>query len=186
MDVISRAKNIIVSPKTEWPAIAVEPSDIPSLYTGYVVLLAAIPPIAGLIGHSLLFARFGVGLGIVGAIVAYVLSLIAVYVMAWIAAKLAPMFGGRDDINDGMKLIAYGTTASWVGGIFRIIPFLGILSLLASLYTLYLYYTGASTIMGVPQDRVVGYIIALIVAAIVVFVIAGAIVRAVVGTGMMM
>jgi Yip1 domain len=187
MDIVSRAKNMITSPKTEWPIIEGEITDVAGLYTSYIVPLAAIPPLAGLIGRSLLFPRVGMGFGIglVAAVVAYVLGLIGVYVVAFIAAKLAPMFGGRDDLIRGLKLIAFGSTAAWVGGIFRLIPFLGILSLLASLYSIYIIYTGVTPMMGVPQDRAIGYTVAVIVAAVVVFIVIGLIVGGIVGAGIM-
>jgi hypothetical protein len=185
MDIVTRAKNMITAPTAEWPVIASEPSNVVALYQSYIVPLAAIPPLAGLIGRGLLFGHLAFGAVLVGAIVTYVLSLVAVYVVAWIAGKLAPMFGGNDDFDRGLKLIAYGSTASWVGGVFRIIPFLGILSLIASLYSIYLLYTGVTPMMGVPANRAISYIVALVVAIIVVFVIVFTIVGGVIGASMM-
>jgi hypothetical protein len=185
MDIVTRAKNILISPKTEWPVIEGEISDIPTVYTGYIMLLAAVPPLASLIGLSLLFPILGFGIGLVGAIVTYVLSLVGVYLVAWIAAKLAPNFGGIDDMGRAVKLVGYGWTAAWLGGIFHLVPALGILSFLASLYSLYLLYTGAPAMMRVPADRAIGYTAALIVAAIVVVLIIAVIAGSVVGAGMM-
>ena len=50
---VERAKNIILSPKTEWPRIDAEPATIGGIYTSYVMILAAIGPVAMLIGHQL-------------------------------------------------------------------------------------------------------------------------------------
>jgi hypothetical protein len=184
MDIVNRAKNMLMSPATEWQVIAGETTDIQTLYTSYIMPLAAIPPLAGLIGRAILFPRMSFGTALIGAIVFYVLSLIAVYVVAWIAAKLAPMFGGTDNVDSGLKLVAYSSTARWVGGIFRIIPPLGILSLLASLYGIYLFYTGITPIMNVPAGRAVPYLLALIVATILVFIVIGVLVAGVMGAGM--
>jgi Yip1 domain len=174
MDLKTRVKNILVAPKREWPAIAAEPADVAGLYTGYIMRLAAIPPVCSVIGLSLVGVmgfRLGFGAALRGAVVQYIFALIAVYVAALIASKLAPAFGGRDSLVQGLKLIAYSATASWVGGVFVLIPLLSILSLLASLYSLYLLFTGAATTMSVPEDRAVGYSAAVIIATIGVFLV---------------
>src|ERR1700722_9551938 len=112
MDIVARVKNILMTPKTEWPVIAAEPTDIAKLYTGYIVLLAAIPPLASLIGLTIL--GLPLGLIITHAVVNYIVGLVAVLVVGFIAAKLAPMFGGRDDLIQGIKLTAFTNTAAWV------------------------------------------------------------------------
>jgi len=189
MDLKTRVKAILIAPKREWPIIAEEPADAASLYTGYILPLAAIPPVCGLVGLSLVGVMgyrmsFGIALG--GAIVRYVLSLVAVYVAALIASKLAPSFGGRDNLMQGLKLIAYSATASWVGGIFALIPVLSILGLLTSLYSLYLLFTGAAVVMGVPEDRAVGYSAAVIIATIGVFLVLFYLAATIAGHRMMM
>ena len=44
MDIVARAKGILVEPKAEWPKIEREPGDISYLFSSYVAILAAIPP----------------------------------------------------------------------------------------------------------------------------------------------
>ena len=61
MALIERVKSILVKPKETWPVIAAEGGDVASLYTGYVMILAAIPAVAGFIGLSL------VGINVMGA-----------------------------------------------------------------------------------------------------------------------
>src|SRR5258708_36604002 len=52
MDLTTRIRNILIAPKREWPVIAEEPADAASLYTGYVLPMAAIPPACSAIGLS--------------------------------------------------------------------------------------------------------------------------------------
>jgi len=177
MDIVARAKSILLSPNTEWPVIAAERTTVGELYTGYIMPLSAIPPLATLIGFSLLFGRFGFGFGLIGAIVSWVLGLAGVYVTALIAQWLAPKFGGVGDLAEALKLIAYAHTAGWVGGIFLLIPFLGIITFLMELYGLYLLYAGATPAAGVPQERAVTFTVALVVCVIVVFIVIGLIMR---------
>ena len=185
MDLVTRAKNIMLSPKSEWQTIAGEPAEIGQLYSNYIVILAAIPPLCALIGVSLFLRRFSVGFGFVGAVAQYALALIGIYVIALIARWLAPKFGGRDDLIQALKLVAYAHTPGWVGGIFLLLPFLGLLNLLLSLYGLYLLYLGAGPVMGIPDERRLSFTAALVVSVIVVFVVLTFLIRAVLGGGMM-
>ena len=181
MSLVSRVQNILMSPGSEWPVIAGEGASVGSLYSGYIIPLAAIPPLASFISFAFLLG-LGLVYGIVWALVSYVLALIGCYIIAFIAAKLAPSFGGRDDMVQGLKLTAYSYTAGWVGGIFTLIPIAGgIIALVAAIYGLYLLYLGTSPVMGVPKDKSIVYTIVLIVVAVVVTGIIGAVVGTIVG-----
>ena len=84
------------------------------------------------------------------------------------------MFGGRDDMGQGLKLAAYSNTPGWLIGIINIFvhvaPIIGILSLLA-LYGLYLLYLGAVPVMGVPKEKAVGFTVVAIIVAIVIYIV---------------
>jgi hypothetical protein len=190
MSVIDRAKNIILRPKLEWPVIDAEQTTISQIYQSYVIPLAAIGPIASLIGMTV----FGMPIPFVGtvrvpvttavgrAVLSYVLSLVAVYVLALIIDALAPNFGGTKNRVQAFKVSAYSATASWVAGIFGLIPALGVLAILG-LYSLYLLYTGLPVLMKSPADRSLGYTVVVVIAAIVIFVIIGVIVGTVFAVG---
>jgi hypothetical protein len=170
MALVDRAKNIIVTPQTEWPKIAEEPATAQSIFTGYVLILAAIGPIAMAI--SLLVHGF-VG-GIAAAALAYAISLAVVFIVAWIADALAPSFGGEKDFVGAMKLVAYASTAAWVAGVFRLIPYLGgILGLIAAIYALYTFYLGAPVLKKCTTEKAVGYTLVVIVCIIVLWVLLG-------------
>lgn len=192
-----RAKDIIVSPKEEWPRIDAEPATIGGIYTSYVMILAAIGPVAAAIG-ALLFGyptmmgityRPSAGAVIGGALVSYALTLLGVYVLALVIEALAPTFGGVKDRLKAFKVAAYSATAAWLAGIFNLIPALSFLGLFG-LYSLYLLYLGLPRLMRAPEEKALGYTIVTILAAIVVWVvvgiIAGAIMAAVAGPSMMM
>ena len=51
MNLVERAKNIVLQPNQEWPVIAGEATDTKSLFVGYAMPLAAIPSIAAWLGH---------------------------------------------------------------------------------------------------------------------------------------
>jgi len=59
--IVERAKNILLKPNETWDTIAAEPATVASLYRGYAVILAAIPPLANLIhGQIFRYGMFGI------------------------------------------------------------------------------------------------------------------------------
>jgi len=181
MSLVDRVQSILLKPKQTWPVIAAESADVASIYSSYLVILAAIPAIASFIGLTLvgvggfgLSYRVPIGTGLVHMVVRYVVSLAMIFVMALIVDALAPTFGGTKNQVQALKLVAYGSTAAFVGGIFGIIPSLWILGLLASIYSIYLFYTGISVLMRCPPEKAGAYTAVVIVVAIVIGVILGA------------
>ncbi len=182
MNFVERVKRILLSPKTEWEVIDAEPTTVAELYTRYIAPLAAIGPIAQLIGYSVFGVavpfvgtyRVPIGSAITQAIVTYVLALVGTYVLALIIDALAPTFNGQRSQIQALKLAAYSLTASWVAGIFALVPGLRILTLLG-LYSLYLLYLGLPVLMKTPREKAVGYTVVVIVAAIILAMITGAI-----------
>ncbi len=177
MDLVGRVKGIILSPSAEWQTIDREPGDVSYLFMNYVAILAAIPAIASLIGTIMLGVSFGAALA--AAILSYVLSFVSVYLVALIADALAPTFGGRKDMASALKLTTYSYTPMWLAGIFNVIPFLGILSLVG-LYGVYLLYLGLPVLMKAPKDRAVVYTVVIIVCAIILSLIISAIIGVIV------
>ncbi len=182
MNLVERAKNIILKPKQEWQVIAAEPHTVQGLYTQYVMLLAAIPAVAAFIGFSLIGTsgfgvsyRLPIAAGVAHMIVSYVLSLGMVYVLALIIDALAPTFGGQKNFMQAFKVAAFAPTASWLAGIFYIVPALGILAVLGGLYSLFLLYAGLAPLMKTSQEKSIAYTVVVILAAIVLTVIIGAV-----------
>ena len=82
-----------------------------SIYSGYVMLLAAVPAIGVLVGFR----------SITFAITNYVITLVMTYVIALVVDVLAPKFGGESDFVAALKLSAYSYTAAFIGGIAHIL-----------------------------------------------------------------
>jgi hypothetical protein len=159
MSIVDRVRNILVTPKTEWPVIAAEPATVGSIFKEYVLLVALLPLVGALLGGLL----FSGGLLIVPAIVAYLLGLGVLYVVALIADALAPGFDGRKDSVSAMKLVAYAATPQWVAGFFSFIPGLNlIIGLIGFAYAAYLLYLGSMATMRVPEGKATAYTVVLI------------------------
>jgi len=183
MNLVDRTKSILLSPQQEWQAIDEEETSIGGLVTGYIVPLAAIGPVASLIGMEI----FGISVPSVGTfrvpigaalrqgIAQYVMALVGVFVLALIIDKLAPYFRVEENRYQALKIAAYSSTPVWVVGIVGLIPALSILRLLGLFYSLYLLYLGLPTLMRVPQHKVMGYTVVVIMCAVVLFFLIGVI-----------
>jgi hypothetical protein len=189
---LGRVKSILLTPRAEWPVIAAESDTISGIYTGYIMILAAIPAVKvflalSVIGVSMPFAgsyRMGLLAGLTSAVTTYVLTLIGTFIVALIVDALAPTFGGQKNRVQALKVVAYAYTAAWVAAIIGIVPGLGLLSALAGLiYGLYLLYLGLPFTMKCPAEKSLGYTVVAVLAAIVVSIVLGLIVRAAGGFG---
>lgn len=190
--IVQRAKDILLKPKETWPVVAAEPATVQSIYMPYVLVLAAIGPLAGFIGGQVFgFTMLGVTYhpplagALVSAIVSYGLSLATIFILALVIDGLAPNFGGKKDQVQALKVAAYSATAGWVGGIFGILPALAVIGLLFALYGLYLLYLGLPVLMKTPQDKALGYTVVVIIVYIVLFLIVGAVVAALAAPSLM-
>jgi len=187
---VTRARAMLATPRTEWPVAAAEPASVSSLYTGYILWIAALPAIASFIKESLIgtgflgvVVRVPVGTGIGGMVLKYLLSLVVAYLMALIINALAGTFGARKDMVQALKTVAYAWTASWIAGIAVIIPWIGWLIALAGIvYGIYLLYLGLPFTMKCPPEKAGGYTALTVVIAIVLSWIVALIIASVVGT----
>jgi hypothetical protein len=182
MNLVDRVKRILLSPRTEWEVIDAEQTTAAALFTGYVVPLAAIGPLARLIGYSVfgiplpLMGTYRVPFGsaLTGAVIGFVLTLVGTYILALIIDALAPTFNGQRNQIQALKVAAYSSTAAWVAGIFALIPWLGFLGIVG-LYSLYLLYLGLPVLMKAPREKALPYTAVVILAAIVLFMVVGVI-----------
>jgi len=181
VNLVERAKNLILTPASEWEKISSETHTVQGLYTGWIMILAAIPAIAGFIGFSIVgVGAFGLSYrvplvsGISHAIASYLLSLGSVYVFALVIDALSPTFGGEKNFMQAFKVAAFAPVASWLAGVFSILPALSILGLLG-LYSLYLLYVGLPRLMKTPAEKALPYTVVVILVGIVISLVAGAV-----------
>ncbi len=180
MNLVDRVKRILLAPRAEWAVVDNEPTTPAQLFTGYAMPLAAIGPVAQIIGYSVFGIsvpvagtyRVPLGSTITSALVTYVLVLGGTYLLGLIIDAMAPTFNGQRSQIQGLKVAVYSSTASWVAGVFHLIPGLRILTLLG-LYSLYLLYLGLPLLMKSPRDKAAAYTVVVIVSAVVLFMVTG-------------
>ncbi|MCG8608457.1 YIP1 family protein [bacterium] len=177
--VLERAKRVILSPRDALIAVKSEDMTLASGVKDYLAILAAFPAIARFIGIAL------VGLPLIGrspffrslfhSAVWYALSVIVIIVMGKIINGLAPTFSAMKDDMNAFKLAAYSFTPVLAAGVFNLIPSLGILAVLGSLYGIYILYIGLPIMMEVPQEKAMAYTVVTLIAGFVVWIVAGVI-----------
>lgn len=190
---LERVKLILTSPNTEWNTIDTEQTSAKDLYLGYILILAAVTPIAGFLKMSIFGIkvpfmgryRLGIGASLTNMVLSYVLTLAGVYIMALIVDMLAPSFGGSKNQIQALKTVTYAYTAAWIAGIAQLIPWLGILILLAGVvYSIYLLYLGLPVMMKCPKNKAGGYTAVSMIIAVIVSIAISAVVGGITGVHM--
>jgi hypothetical protein len=187
---IARVKNILLTPKTEWPVIAAETDSVAGLYKNYVLILAALPPIAMFIKSSIIGSGMfgvsyhqGIGSGLTQMVLTYAITLGLVYVSALIADGLANTFGAQKGQTQALKAVAYSWTASWVAGIGMLLGLaLGALLALAGfVYAIWLLHQGLQQTMKTPSDKAAGHTAVTVILTVLIAFVVNAIVLAPLG-----
>ncbi|HLG31594.1 MAG TPA: Yip1 family protein [Ignavibacteriaceae bacterium] len=173
MNLVDRAKNIMISPKTEWDVIAGEQPNTQQILFTYLLPLALIPAIATLLGN-LIFMQFHFGFalatGIGMALVSFVVLFFAVLLSAFVVDAFAPSFGSQKNFGRSLQLVTYSVTPALVLGIFNFIPFLGWLFYLVGFgYGIYVMYLGLGPVKQTPEDKKVVYLIISMIVLLVIF-----------------
>ena len=183
MNVVERVRGLVVDPKVEWRAIDAEQTTVHDLFTHYVLLLAAIPPVASFIGLSIVGSgifgatvRVPLASGVAYAVISYLFSLAFVYVFAMVIHAFSPKFEGHGEFIDALKVAAYTPTPMWIAGVLSIVPSLSIIGFLIGLYSLYLLYIGLPTLTEPPEEKALPYfcvvVITMIVLSVALYVVA--------------
>ena len=154
-----RAAALIVRPSRAWDEIAAEPVSGATLLRHYVMPLAAIPAVCGVVG-PLLFSfdianvrlRPNLTALLLEALAGYVLTLAGVFLVGLWASLLAPAFGASR--GRGLELVGYSGTATWAAGLFALYPAIGLpAAILAAVWSLRGLYLGLTPLMQAPADE---------------------------------
>lgn len=165
--IFEQARAIITSPKSAFEQIKSENKSISEIFTNYLLVLAALPPLASLIGlwlfgytpeYSPITYRPPFFSGVIAAGFCYLGALVAVYLSASILEKLAAYFSATADLENSFRLVAYASTPIFVGSLLSFIPGLSAFGLIAGIaYTAYLVWLVNSEFVIVPKNNKPGY-----------------------------
>jgi hypothetical protein len=178
----ARVAGMLFRPARTLEAVAAEPADSAAIYTGYLVPLAGLAAVCGMVGVSL----FGYGVGdirvqagfattLIEGTARLLLTLAAVWIVAGAVALIASWFGGQRDFGQALKLVAYAGTAFWIAGILGLVPNLGLVAgMLGALHGLYALYLGLPRLMKVRSEATLSCFAACLVVVVVIALVADA------------
>ena len=185
--IIERAKAIVFKPRETWETISGEETTISELIKSYLLLLAAAPAIASLLGKWIIgiqipfvgVYRFSFGASLLTSALWYIFIIASIWIVGKVISYLAPNFGSVQNDVKGFQVAVYSYTPFLAVGILYIIPALGALVFLAGLYGLYLLYIGLPILMDTPKDKSLAYTITIIVTIILIYIILNIIIGAI-------
>jgi hypothetical protein len=169
MNLVQRAKSLLLTPKTEFQVIDNERTSGMPLVMSYLLPLAVLAALATFVGYVLI-SRGGFKFGLYFALIGLVQLVVSVYVTALIADMLAPSFDAQKNLDKSLQLLIYSSTPVFVGSLLNVIPQIGWLGLLAGgIYSLYLLYIGIPILKKSSEDKTPLYLIVIILSAAILF-----------------
>ena len=181
---IARVKNMVLTPKTEWPIVERESTTIGQLYLSYVAPLALLAAVLAFIHVTLIGIHLPFGgtlrqpfaTGLMSLVMTLVGAFIGLLIVGLVINVLAPTFDGVRDLRQAVKTAAYAFTPAWVGSLFGLLPaFSTLLQLAAGCYAIYVLYLGLPVMMHGKQEKAAGYTATVVVCTIVLGFVVGAV-----------
>ena len=148
--ILLQIKNISMSPTASWDDIKTQVLTERELLSNYLVFIAAIPAISGLLG--LIFMGENFFRAVFWAVLFFGFALLGVYLTAKAMNFLATSFNAEQNTQTYFKLTAFSATPIFLSGIFFLIPPIYGLSLLG-LYGFYLFWIGFHRIVICPREE---------------------------------
>ncbi|HEY4788685.1 MAG TPA: YIP1 family protein [Bacteroidales bacterium] len=155
--VFNRARNIIVSPKTEWTVIQSEAQSKEVIIKTYAIPFMLIMTVCSVIGSIIMVSNMG--FAIVRAIGIFGLTYVGLYISALIINELTTSFNSKKDKDATFRLVIYSSTAYFI--IMSIVSLLPPLSMLSvfGLFSVYLFWEGTSILLETPEDNKIGFVV---------------------------
>lgn len=162
--VLKHVWGLFAHPSEEWKSIHDERCSIGRCYCSHVLLLAAIPAIAGYIGTTQIGWQIGSSevhklthaSALPIAVLFYLTMLVAVFTIGKLIHWMGQTYGSSQRLPACIALAAYTATPLFLIGLMTLYPVLWlnmILGLPALGYTVYLLYTGVPIMMEVSVER---------------------------------
>ena len=173
--VLNHVWGLFLQPKKEWNSIKKERCTIGKCLYSHVLILAAIPAIAGYFGTTQTGWSFGgfevhrltTQSALQIAVFTYLTMLVAVFSLGGAIHWMGQTYGSRNTLPQAIALAAYAATPLWLVGFFFLYPVLWfnmLIGLPALAYTVYLLYSGVPVMMSVSKER--GFLFASAVLAV--------------------
>jgi hypothetical protein len=182
---LERARRLILQPGQELTVIAGEFTTAGPIFGKYLLVMAALGPVASTVGGAVFGERGSIPLvptvptsagdAVQAGVLQYVLNLVGVYVLALAIAAISGAIGGQKNRVQALKVAAYGSTPYWLAGVVAVFPKLAPIGLLCGLYSIRLFALGLGLVMKVPRDKIAAATLLTSIAAALIGLLVGAI-----------
>ena len=180
---LSHVWGLFAHPREEFLLIQKEQADRPTLYITYVLILAAIPPVAIFIGSAMTGWRIGEGditrMTVPSTISLCILLYIAIIAEIYVLGRAIDWM--RDTYTDlckrslsGLAMATYIVMPLLVFSVFAVYPTIWMILLtmiVASSYSAYLLYAGVPIFFEIPKERGVMFSSAILAIGLVLAVV---------------
>lgn len=176
VDAVKKALAVCKDPKGIWRTLKNEEWTVESLYRNFLIPLVLIGGACTLIGTALSESIVGAVLGTLIGIAAF---LAIPFVAAIVVEKCAAVFEGNVSLDDSLKFVAFTYSPVFLAQFLGFIPLgiiVALISFVASLYSIYLFWEGVVPMTGVPQSKKAPFVV-MVVAILVVISIVLAIIQ---------
>ena len=176
-NLLNRAKQLILSPQTEYQAIEKENTPHSKVLTHYVLPLMVIPVLFAFIGYGLIGVSFGgyyvndIDLGLRYAALQIIMLLGGIYITTLIINALTNKFGATKSFNSAFALVAYAYTPMFLAGIFLVWSEISWLVYPLGIYGLYLLISGLKAMMKPAEEKNNSYSAVSFIVAILIYVV---------------
>ncbi len=161
MGILNRIKGMMLNPRAEWDAVARDKPGVPVLLRDFLLPLSLLAPAATIVGMLTFDTRWNPEYGYsllrerapVIALASYVLQIVSVHLLAGVFFLLARTEGRSPGFLETLRVAVFGSIPVLLAGAALVIPFGVIFTMMAMLYSFYLYYLGAERLLGIrPAD----------------------------------
>ncbi|MFZ5516553.1 MAG: YIP1 family protein [Candidatus Zhuqueibacterota bacterium] len=169
---IDRVIGLILHPNRTWDEIHAEQATEAGIIRNFVVYVAAIPAISGLLGSLSLHFTFLSSMK--WAVVFYLFAILGIWFSAEVLHILAVQFKCESNRVQFLKLTSAAFAGIFVGFVFFIVPAISGLSILG-VYGFYVFWIGFPRLVHCPEEAnftfsIIGLIVlALVLAALFLF-----------------
>jgi hypothetical protein len=157
----NRIKQIMSHPQAAWDAIARDEPGAGVLLSKFILPLALLAPIATAVGMRVFDTGWNAEYGYSAlrdrafqiAAATYIFQIVSIYLLAAIFFLLARTEGRKPSFLVALRVAVFGSIPVMLSGALLVIPFNTIFTLIAMMYSFYLYYLGAERLIGIrPAD----------------------------------
>jgi len=165
IEIIQRAKNILIRPVEEWKVIKEESTDKSGVIRNYALPFTLLLAITCFFGIFLFRNYVTLSIMVIRAVVTFLSAFLSIYISAYLINELAPSFDSKKDLNSSFKLVIYSYTALFASHAIANLLLPLFFVVIFGIYSAYIIWTGLEPMMETSDDKkvVFGIISSLII-----------------------